>query len=124
MPVLESSGQHRPVFYHPNNTAAHALQLSVPEKLDYLTPLPLFAEVLDELFEKRPVVTEDGTRHIFDLTVRDALLEHAEFYQVPAGTSVFREGSFGEHLFLILEGNVQTSMHISSDNETHTVQLE
>ena len=125
MPFTESAGEHRPVFYHPKGEASHLVTLSVPEKLDYFTRLPLFENILDQLFEKRPVVAADGKKQIRDLSVRDALVEHAEFYEVPANTAIFQEGSFGEHLFIVLKGTVRTSTHVSLDNERKaTVKLE
>ena len=125
MPFTESAGEHRPVFYHPQGEAPRLVTLSVPERLDYFTRLPLFENILDQLFEKRPVVAADGKKQIRDLSVRDALVEHAEFYEVPAKTSVFQEGSFGEHLFIVLKGTVRTSTHVSLDNERKAaVQLE
>ncbi len=117
MPFTESAGEHRPVFYHPTGEASRLVTLSVPEKLDYFTRLPLFENILDALFEKRPVVAADGKKQIRDLSVRDALVEHAEFYEVPANTAIFQEGSFGEHLFIVLKGTVCTSTHVSLDNE-------
>jgi CRP-like cAMP-binding protein/Fe-S-cluster-containing hydrogenase component 2 len=57
--------------------------------------------------------------------VKDALIENAEFYEVPAGTIIFQEGSFGEHLIILLRGAVRTSMNISVDaNQQETVTLE
>ena len=117
MPFTESAGEHRPVFYHPKGETPRLVTLSVPEKLDYFTRLPLFENILDQLFEKRPVVSADGKKQIRDLSVRDALVEHAEFYEVPANTAIFQEGSFGEHLFIVLKGIVRTSTHVSLDNE-------
>ena len=117
MPFTESAGEHRPVFYHPKGETSRLVTLSVPERLDYFTRLPLFENILDQLFEKRPVVAADGKKQIRDLSVRDALVEHAEFYEVPANTAVFQEGSFGEHLFIVLKGTVRTSTHVSLDNE-------
>ncbi|MSQ48501.1 MAG: cyclic nucleotide-binding domain-containing protein [Deltaproteobacteria bacterium] len=117
MPLLESAGEHRPVFYHPQGTTPRRLELPVPEQLDVINQIPLFADILDEVFEKRPVVAADGKKQIRDLLVRDALLEHAEYYEVPTGTVIFQEGSFGEHLFFILKGEVRTSTHVSVDTE-------
>ena len=117
MPLLESAGEHRPVFYHPSGTEPRLLTLSIPEKLDYFPNLPLFADILEKLFEKRPDITPDGKKQIRDVLLKDALLEHAEFYEVPAGTAVFQEGSFGEHLFIVLKGTVRTRTHISLDAE-------
>ncbi|MGH7961788.1 MAG: cyclic nucleotide-binding domain-containing protein [Candidatus Binatia bacterium] len=125
MPVLESVGEHQPVFYHAKGDKPRLVELPVPEKLDYFTPLPLFEDILEQTFEKRPIVTEDGKKQIRDLLVQDALIEQAEFYEVPAGTAIFQEGSFGEHLFLILRGTVRTSTHIALDNEKQAaVELE
>jgi CRP-like cAMP-binding protein/Fe-S-cluster-containing hydrogenase component 2 len=121
MALLESAGEHRPVFYHPGGSEPRLEQLSVPDKLDYFTTLPLFADVLEKLFEKRPDVTPDGRKRIRNVLVKDALIEHAEFYEVPAGTAVFQEGSFGEHLFLILRGTVRTSTNVSVDTERQAV---
>lgn len=125
MALLESAGEHRPVFYHPDGAEPRLLRLSVPEKLDYFSRSPLFADILEKLFEKRPEVMPDGKKQIRDVLVKDALLEHAEFYEVPAGTAVFQEGSFGEHLFLLLNGTVRTRTHIALDTERQAaVELE
>lgn len=121
MPLLESAGEHRPVFYHPSGEEPRLIALSIPEKLDYFPHLPLFADILEKLFEKRPDLTPDGKKAIRDVLVKDALLEHAEFYEVPAGTAIFQEGSFGEHLFLILKGTVRTRTHLSLDAERKEV---
>jgi CRP-like cAMP-binding protein/Fe-S-cluster-containing hydrogenase component 2 len=116
MALLEKLGEHRPVFYHKDGNEPKVISLGVPEKLDYFTTLPLFADILEQLFEpQRPSVTADGQRR--NVLVKDALLEHAEFYEVPAGTVIFQEGSFGEHLFLILRGSVRTSTQLSLDTE-------
>lgn len=117
MPLLESAGEHRPVFYHPDGAEPRLVPLPVPEKLDYFPNLPLFEDILEKFFEKRPDLTPDGKKAIRDVLVKDALIEHAEFYEVPAGTVVFQEGSFGEHLFIILRGTVRTRTHISLDAE-------
>jgi CRP-like cAMP-binding protein/Fe-S-cluster-containing hydrogenase component 2 len=117
MPLLESAGEHRPVFYHPKGTEPRRIDLAVPEQLDFINQIPLFVDILDDVFEKRPVAAADGKKQIRDLLVRDALLEHGEYYEVPAGTVIFQEGSFGEHLFFILKGIVRTCTHVSLDTE-------
>lgn len=119
MALFASQGEHRPVFYHPQGNTPRSVPLPVPEKLDYFTTLPLFEDILEQLFEKRPDVTPDGKKAIRNVLVKDALIEHAEFYEVPPGTIVFQEGSFGEHLFLILKGTVRTSVNVSLDTERH-----
>lgn len=118
MSFTESAGQHRPIFYHPTGETPRLSTLEPREKLDHFTRLSLFSDVLDEIFEKmRPVVLPDGTKQRRDVYVRDALVEHAEFYEVPANTTIFQEGSFGEHLFVVLRGTIRTSTHVSLDNE-------
>lgn len=119
MPLLESPGEHRPVFYHPSGKEPHLLspsEMSVQERLDWFTRLPLFGDILERIFEKnRPYVTAEGKQLRRDVLVKDALVDHAEFYEVPAGTAVFQEGSFGEHLFVVLDGTVRTRTHVSVD---------
>src|SRR5262249_41496471 len=115
MPLLESAGEHRPVFYQSEGKEPRLLALSVQEKLDCFTRSPLFGDLLERLFERRPHVTEEGKKLRREVLVKDALVEHAEFYEVPAGTTVFQEGSFGEHLFIILDGTVRTYTHVSID---------
>lgn len=115
MPLLESVGEHRPVFYHPSGKEPRLLSLSVQERLDWFTRLSLFGDILERLFEKRPHLAAEGKKQIREVLVKDALVDHAEFYDVPAGTAVFQEGSFGEHLFVILEGTVRTRTHVSVD---------
>lgn len=118
MPFTESAGQHRPIFYHPSGDTPRQITLNAREKLDYFTRLPIFGDVLDELFEKmRPVLMPDGSKQRRDIYVRDALVENADFYEVPAGTVIFQEGSFGEHLFIVLKGTVRTNTSVSLDNE-------
>lgn len=118
MSFTESAGQHRPIFYHPAGETPRPITLDARAQLDHFTRLPIFSDVLDEVFEKmRPVVLADGSKQRRDVYVRDALVENAEFYEVPPGTTIFQEGSFGEHLFIILKGTVRTSTHISLDNE-------
>jgi CRP-like cAMP-binding protein/Fe-S-cluster-containing hydrogenase component 2 len=126
MSFTESAGQHRPIFYHPTGEAPRLITLEARDKLDHFTRLPLFSDILDEIFEKmRPVVLPDGSKQRRDVYVRDALVENAEFYEVSPGTVIFQEGSFGEHLFFILKGTVRISTHVSLDNERKaTVALE
>jgi hypothetical protein len=97
MPFTESAGEHRPVFYHPKGEASRLVTLSVPERLDYFTRLPLFENILDcSLRNVRSLPPTDSRLY-------ETLVEHAEFYEVPANTAIFQEGSFGEHLFIILK---------------------
>ena len=118
MSFTESAGQHRPIFYHPAGETPRQIPIEVRKRLDYFTQFPIFGDVLDEVFEKmRPVIMPDGSKQRRDVYVRDALVENAEFFEVSPGTVIFQEGSFGEHLFLILKGTVRITTHVSVDNE-------
>ncbi len=104
-------------FYHPAGEEPRLIELPLAERLDYFYRLSLFGDVLQRLFEKRPDLTPDGKKIVREVLVQDALIEHAQFYEVPAGTVLFQEGSFGEHLFVLLKGKVRTSTHIALDIE-------
>src|SRR5690242_3055192 len=68
MSFTESAGQHRPIFYHPTGESPRQITLEAREKLDYFTRLPIFSDLLDEIFEKmRPVVMPDGTKQRRDI---------------------------------------------------------
>lgn len=121
MAAFASTGEHRPVFYHPEGKLPRSLTLSAEQKLEPFTPFPLFAGLFDRLFEKRPETTPDGKKKIRDVLVKDALIEHTEFYEVAPTTYIFQEGSFGEHLFLLLKGQIRTSTQITLDVDRHVV---
>lgn len=115
MAVLESTGEHHPVFYHQDGDKPRLTTLLAEQKLELFSRFPLFAGILDSLFEKRPETTPDGKKKIRNVLVKDALIEHTEFYEVSPQTFIFQEGSFGEHLFLLLKGQIRTSTHIALD---------
>src|ERR1043166_4040319 len=98
MALLESAAEHRPLFFHSGGDQPRKVELDLPTKLDHFTLLPLFGDVLEKLIEARPGVASSGEGLKRTVFVKDALVEHAEFYEVPAGTLIFQEGSFGEHL--------------------------
>src|SRR5713226_8478018 len=115
MAVLESTGEHRPVFYHSDGDQPRLITLPAEQRIEPFSRFPLFAGILDGLFEKRPETTLDGKKKIRNVLVKDALIEHTEFYEVSPETFIFQEGSFGEHLFLLLKGQIRTSTHIALD---------
>ncbi|MGH7804667.1 MAG: Crp/Fnr family transcriptional regulator, partial [Candidatus Binatia bacterium] len=86
------------------------LALSPEEKLRFFGGLALFKDLLDKPYETRP-----GAKGPIKVTVGDALGEHAEFWEVPAETTVFQEGNFGEHLFFVLRGRAGMSTSFSVD---------
>ncbi len=110
MALLESSEAHRPSFALTRSPAVKQLSLSADEKLRFFQGLALFKDLLDKPYETRP-----GAKGPVKVSVGDALGEHAEFWEVPADTSVFQEGSFGEHLFFILRGQAGMSTNYSAD---------
>jgi CRP-like cAMP-binding protein/Fe-S-cluster-containing hydrogenase component 2 len=111
MALLESAEEHRPTFAVPAGEIRH-LTLSAEQKLDYISKLDLFAPILDANYETRP-----GAGKPIQVRVRDALAQHGEFYEVPAGTIVFQEGNFGEHLFVLLRGRATSSTSYALDAE-------
>ncbi len=117
MPPLESAGEHHPVFYHPSGDEPRPISLPAGQKLEHMARLPLFAGILEQLFEKRPEMTPDGKKTIRQVLVQDVLVEYVEIYEIPTGTVLFQEGSFGEHLFILLKGQVRLSTHLSLDTE-------
>ncbi len=119
MAVLESTGEHRPVFYHPSGDQPRLITLPAEQRIEPFSRFPLFADILDGLFEKRPETTLDGKKKIRNVLVKDALIEHTEFYEVSPETFIFQEGSFGEHLFLLLKGQIRTSTHMALDVDRH-----
>jgi len=64
MPSLESAGEHHPVFYHPSGDEPRPISLPPGQKLEHMARLPLFAGILEQLFEKRPELTPDGKKTI------------------------------------------------------------
>ena len=136
MAILEET--HQPRF---STSTGGALQPrvfpTVKDKLNFLFGLSeytprwraTFVDILSVAFEpKRPDAEEatQGMKKIMrDVSVADVLLEHAEVYDVPHGTVIFQEGSFGEHLFLLLSGQVELCTNIILDiGQEKTVTLE
>jgi cGMP-dependent protein kinase 2 len=112
MPLLESAAEHRPTFTVTG--AGEARQIAVPpeQQLAYFSKLRLFQGILDQHYETRPGVGKPQK-----VLVKDALCEHTEFWEVPAGTVVFTEGSFGEHLYLLIRGRAKSSTSYALDTE-------
>jgi CRP-like cAMP-binding protein/Fe-S-cluster-containing hydrogenase component 2 len=110
--LLESIAEHRPTFQ--TGAAGGVRQLTVPpeQQLAYFTQLPLFNRILDEHYETRPGVGKPRR-----VLVKEALSEHSEFYEVPAGTVVFTEGSFGEHLYILIRGAARSTTSFALDAE-------
>src|SRR5258706_9364815 len=110
MAYLESSAEHRRSFQAPEGSDVRPIVLPQEQKLEHLRRLPLFAGLLDEHYETRP-----GVGKPIKVLVRDVLLEHGEFFEVPPGTTVFSEGSFGEHLYFLLRGRAASSTSYALD---------
>jgi CRP-like cAMP-binding protein len=111
MALLESAEAHRPEFVTPAGEARPIL-VSPERKLEFFAGLRLFAPILDAHYETRP-----GAGKPVKVRVKDALAEHGEIYEVPAGTVVFREGSFGEHLYVLLRGQAVSTTSYALDAE-------
>jgi CRP-like cAMP-binding protein len=112
MALLESTADHRPSFLVSGAGAVRQLTIGAEQQLTYFKTLALFAATLDEHYETRPGVGAPQR-----VLVKDALVEHSEFYEVPAGTVVFAEGSFGEHLYVLIRGRARSSTSYSLDAE-------
>jgi CRP-like cAMP-binding protein/Fe-S-cluster-containing hydrogenase component 2 len=112
MALLESAEDRRPSFAPPAGSQARRITLSDEQKLEYLSRLELVRDLLDAAYETRP-----GAGKPIKVKVRDALLEHGEFWEIPSGTVIYSEGSFGEHLYLCLRGKVATTTSFALDVE-------
>jgi CRP-like cAMP-binding protein/Fe-S-cluster-containing hydrogenase component 2 len=110
MAYLESSSEHRPTFLSPEGADVRPIALTAEQKLEHFGRLRLFSGLLDQHYETRP-----GVGKPVKVLVKDALLEHGEFYEVPPGTTVFSEGSFGEHLYFLLRGRAASSTSYALD---------
>ncbi len=109
MALLETAEEHRPTFAVPGGEIRR-LTLSAEQKLEYFAKLSFFAPILDATYETRP-----GAGKPVQVRVKEALTQHGEFYEVPAGTVVFQEGSFGEHLFVLIRGRATSSTSYALD---------
>src|SRR5437879_5261205 len=111
MSLVETREQHRPSFAV-GESNIEEIRLSPEQKLDYFSRLKLFDGILDAKYETRP--GGPGGKPV-TLLVKDALVEHGEFYEAPPGTVCFQEGSFGEHLYVLLRGRAASSTSYALD---------
>ncbi len=112
MAQLSSSTEHLPSFVSAGAADVRPINLTADQKLEHFGRLRLFSGLLDKVYETRP-----GAGKPVKVLVKDALLQHGEFYEVPAGTVVFAEGSFGEHLYVLLRGRAATSTSYALDSD-------
>ncbi|MGH7858682.1 MAG: cyclic nucleotide-binding domain-containing protein, partial [Candidatus Binatia bacterium] len=110
MALLESADEHRPAFLATTAGDVRRLALTREQRLEHISRLELFRGILDQHYETRP-----GVGKPTKVLVKDALVEHGELYEVPAGTVVFAEGSFGEHLYVLLRGQARSSTSYALD---------
>ncbi|HUE39743.1 MAG TPA: cyclic nucleotide-binding domain-containing protein [Candidatus Binatia bacterium] len=119
MALVETRDQHRPLAAV---GAIREIALGPDQKLERFAKLRLFDGILDAKYETRP--GGPGGKPI-TLLVKDALIEHGEFYEAPAGTICFQEGSFGEHLYVLLRGAAASSTSYALDSARNaTVEIE
>jgi CRP-like cAMP-binding protein/Fe-S-cluster-containing hydrogenase component 2 len=122
MALVETRDQHKPSFVETTGGEIKEISLTPEQKLEYFSKLPFLAESLGEKYETRP--GGPGGKPV-TLLVKDALVEHGELYEAPAGTVCFQEGSFGEHLYVLLRGAATSSTSYALDaNRNATVEIE
>lgn len=112
MPLLESMAAHRPTFMVGGAGEVRQLTVGPEQQLAYFAKLPLLKDILDQHYETRPGVGKPQK-----VAVKDVLCQQSEFYEVPKGTVVFAEGSFGEHLYILIRGTAQSSTSYALDAE-------
>jgi CRP-like cAMP-binding protein/Fe-S-cluster-containing hydrogenase component 2 len=122
MSLVETREQHRPSFVVTSAGAVKPITLTPEQKLEHFAKLALFDGILEAKYETRP--GGPGGKPV-TLLVKDALVEHGEFYEVPNGTVCFQEGSFGEHLYVLLRGAATMSTSYALDAERNaTIEIE
>jgi CRP-like cAMP-binding protein len=112
MPLLESSAEHRPSFAVQGGGQVRQVAVAPDQQLAYFSKLSLFKDILDQHYETRPGVGKPQK-----VLVKDVLTQQSEFWEVPAGTMVLTEGSFGEHLYLLIRGQATSSTSYALDAE-------
>ncbi len=79
---------------------------------DLLRKYPMVAEVLVEFYRERILDTMLAISPLFkhfDPSERKELLKKFEFYEIPAGTVIIREGEEGDGLYVIMFGAVKVT---------------
>jgi CRP-like cAMP-binding protein/Fe-S-cluster-containing hydrogenase component 2 len=114
MALVETREQHKPSFVVTTAGEIKEIVLTPEQKLERLSRLPFFEGILEAKYETRP--GGPGGKPV-TLLVKDALVEHGELYDVPANTVCFNEGSFGEHLYVLLKGAATSSTSYALDAE-------
>ena len=122
MSLVETREQHKPSFVATAAGGIKDISLTPEQKLERFSKLPFFEGILEAKYETRP--GGPGGKPV-TLLVKDALAEHGEFYEAPAGTVCFNEGSFGEHLYVLLRGAAASSTSYALDTDRNaTVEIE
>ena len=47
----------------------------------------------------------------FDLRIREKIIRRAELVEYPSNTTIFRQGDYGDKMYVILRGSVNVIIH-------------